>query len=172
MEPNLQILDTFLPNHETLFQQLQETVIWDERMVARQTASFGLPYNYSQISYPETPMHVSLVPVAELLETQLGVRFNNCLLNYYESGNNTMGFHSDDTSNLVHNTGVAIISLGSSRGITYRNKNDKLIEHTFTLVSGSMLYMDDTVQTEWLHAIKREPDAGPRISLTWRAFQE
>lgn len=83
-----------------------------------------------------------------------------------------MGFHSDDTTHLIPETGVAIISLGSTRAISYRAIEDHSIIHHFDLNSGSLLYMDDQVQQKWQHAIRRAGGAGPRISLTWRAIKD
>lgn len=171
VEPDILLIDDFLPDAGTLFDELHDTVDWDTSMVARHTASYGKPYNYSQMSYQERPMHPALAPVAERLSETLHITFNNCLLNFYLSGDSTMGFHSDDTSNLLAGTGVAIVSLGSQRGITYRSRIDQKVRHTFPLPSGSLLYMDSEVQDNWMHAIKRDAEAGPRISLTWRAFR-
>ena len=171
-EPDILLIDEFLSNSALLFDDLRTSVDWDTSMAARHTASYGEPYNYSQMTYEARPMPPSLAPVAERLEERLKVTFNNCLLNFYLSGESTMGFHSDDTSNLQPGTGVAIVSLGSQRGITYRNKADKDVRHTFPLAPGSLLYMDSEVQDHWTHAIRKESDAGPRISLTWRAFRK
>lgn len=170
--PNLQVEDDFLPNHAALFRLLLETVAWDDRMAARRTASFGKAYNYSQLTYAEQPLPPSLIEVADRLEVRLKLRFNNCLLNFYETGDNSMGFHSDDTAGLVAGTGVAIVSLGSSREITFRSVADRTLHLSHSLAPGSVLYMDDVVQREWQHAIKRQPGVGPRISLTWRAVAE
>lgn len=168
--PHLRIVASFLNDQETLFQQLLRTVQWDQSMLARKTASFGVPYNYSQIVYPESPIPDTLQPVVSKLMDVLGITFNNCLLNYYETGNNSMGFHSDDTTGLQAGTGVAIVSLGSERDISYRSKEDPSIEHSYILEPGSLLYMDAGIQEKWTHAIKRHANVGPRISLTWRAF--
>ena len=83
-----------------------------------------------------------------------------------------MGFHSDQTDHLQPGTGVAIVSLGSTRGLTFRSKADRGIRHTYPLAPGSLLYMDSEVQEHWMHAVKKDVEAGPRISLTWRAFQK
>lgn len=171
MQPQIDIEVDFYLDHEVLFTVLKESIEWDNRMAARRTASFGKPYNYSQIDYPELPIPPELQKVREQLQARLGIDFNNCLLNFYESGDNTMGFHADDTSGLVAGTGVGIVSLGSVRDITYRAKTDPSIQHSYPLPPGSLLYMDDIVQQNWVHAIKRQKDAGPRISLTWRAFK-
>lgn len=166
------IEDHFLEDPSSLFDVLVKQVDWDERMAARKTASFGVPYDYSQISYPRRPLLPALIPVTERLNERLGISFNNCLLNYYETGEQTMGFHSDETSRLLPGTGVAIVSLGHAREITYRSKADRSIEFSFSLLPGSLLYMDSKVQEEWLHGIRKQTQAGPRISLTWRAFVE
>ena len=169
--PEVLIKDNFLAEHAALFDLLRQSILWDESMAVRKTASFGVPYNYAQLSYPAVPMHAALAPVVAKLSAQLGVEFNNCLLNYYESGENTMGFHADDTTGLQELTGVAIVSLGSARKITYRSKIIPTIRHAFNLAPGSLLYMDSVVQETWVHAIRKQRDVGPRISLTWRAFR-
>ena len=167
---NVWIKDDFLPNQAVLFDELRAAVDWDCSMLARKTASFGVPYNYSQMSYPAVKMPSMLVPVVAQLEAELDVLFNNCLLNFYETGHNKMGFHADDTTDLQPGTGVAIVSLGGMRKITYRRKKDPLNQRSFELLPGSLLYMDADVQLHWVHAIKRQTKATARISLTWRAF--
>lgn len=171
MDPQIEIEDDFYSDHEILFHSLLTSIEWDDRMAARRTASFGRPYNYSQIDYPESPIPFALHLLVEKLHARLSIHFNNCLLNFYETGDNTMGFHSDDTTGLISGTGVAIVSLGSVRDITYRSKNQPEVQRSYPLKPGSLLYMDDGVQEHWVHAIKRQKDAGPRISLTWRTFK-
>ncbi len=169
--PAILLKQDFLADSDQLFTQLLENVNWDESMSARKTASFGKPYDYSQMAYAASEMHPDLLAVVDQLEAALGIRFNNCLLNYYETGNNTMGFHSDEIEHLQEGTGVAIVSLGSTREITFRSTEDHDNRHRFELTSGSLLYMDQQIQRDWMHAIRKQPGAGPRISLTWRAIQ-
>ena len=169
--PEVLIKDNFLAEHAALFELLRKSIDWEESMAVRKTASFGVPYNYAQLSYPAVPMHAALLPVVAKLSEQLGIEFNNCLLNFYESGENTMGFHADDTTGLQANSGVAIVSLGSTRKITYRSKLIPTVRHAFDLAPGSLLYMNSAVQETWVHAIRKQRDVGARISLTWRAFR-
>ncbi|WP_350446336.1 alpha-ketoglutarate-dependent dioxygenase AlkB [Pseudomonas solani] len=166
--PDLLFDPHFLETPDALFQQLMASVEWDTRMRARRTASYGVAYNYSQIDYPATPLPDVLQPLCEQLHQRLGFRPNNCLLNLYDDGQSSMGFHSDDCTGLAPETGVAILSLGSTRPIHFRNKADRSHEVTWELVPGSLLYMDQAVQVHWLHAIPRVEAAGPRISLTFR----
>ncbi|MTW09381.1 alpha-ketoglutarate-dependent dioxygenase AlkB [Pseudoduganella eburnea] len=168
--PAIQFVEKFLIGSDDLFQELKHSVAWDERMKARKTASFGVAYDYSQISYPEIPMPAKLQAICEEIEAALGFLPNNCLLNYYEDGLSSMGFHSDSSEELAHGTGVAIISLGAVRIITFRSKADKSAEFNYPLPSGSLLYMTKEIQDHWLHSIPKSVNAGERISLTFRAI--
>jgi len=166
------IIEGFVEEATELFEALRANVIWDERMASRKTASFGVPYNYSQIRYPSAPFPQILDALGQQLHNFLGPRFNNCLLNLYSDGSGSMGFHSDDTSNLEPGSGVAIVSVGAERRITFRSKVGPTADLHRKLSNGSLLYMDGVVQRNWLHAIEQEEEVGPRISLTWRAFIE
>ena len=167
-EPDLLREGQFLPGTEELFRALVSEIEWDTRMQARKTASCGKAYNYSGISYDSVPMHPLLVPVVDKLEARLGFRSNNCLLNFYPTGDATMGFHSDSTAELVPGTGIAIISLGAKRSITFQYKRGAKEEFEYPLMSGSLLYMTPEIQQDWRHAIRKQPETSARISLTFR----
>jgi len=160
----------FLDKHGDLFEHLIASVKWDERMKARKTASFGVSYDYSQIAYEAAPMPPELNSLAGKIGEVLGFVPNNCLLNFYEDGNSSMGFHSDSSEELEAGTGVAIVSLGSVRSLVFRSKADKSVEHAYPLQPGSLVYMTKEVQDHWLHAIPKMEGAGPRISLTFRSI--
>ena len=121
----LSIEEHFVTDSLVLFEQLRTGVIWDERMRARKAASFGLPYNYSGIEWPAAPFPPALSSILERLEKRLGFRPNNCLAHYYPDGGSTMGFHSDSTEELVPGTGIAVISLGAERHLTFCKQSDK-----------------------------------------------
>ena len=139
-------------------------------MRARRTASFGVPYCYSGITYPIAPVPEPVAALMDRLAERLGWRPNNCLANFYSDGTSTMGFHSDSTEELEPGTGVAIVSLGAEREITFRAA-DKSFTVEYPLVSGSLLYMTAEVQAGWKHAILPQPGAGGRISLTFRQLR-
>jgi alkylated DNA repair dioxygenase AlkB len=166
--PPITLVSDFLPDAGTLLARLRDSVEWDTRMRARRTASFGVSYDYSQISYPETPMLPELALICHGIERRLKFYPNNCLINYYLDGASAMGFHSDSSEELAPGTGVAIVSLGAERPIVYRNKADRSIEHAYPLAAGTLLYMSQEMQAEWLHAIPKAEGCGERISLTFR----
>lgn len=166
--PKIHITESFVANPKLLFNFLRQTVEWDERLRARKTASFGVSYAYSGMNYPQVAMLAELIPICEQIHQELHFYPNNCLLNYYPDGSSSMGFHSDSSEELEKGTGVAIISLGAERTIVFRSKLNKVTEFSLDLKNGSLLYMPQQIQSEWLHAIPKASGVGERISLTFR----
>lgn len=160
--------ENFIKKPTSLFEILRTEVEWDERMAARKTASFGQAYNYSQIQYPFQPFSQPLQEIVTSLSESLGFIPNNCLINYYLDGKSKMGFHSDQTDILSKGTGVAIVSLGATRTLRFRNIQNKEFLHDFPLTSGSLLYMSQEIQHGWQHAIPKSDTAEGRMSLTFR----
>jgi len=144
-------------------------VTWDERMRARRTAGFGVPYNYAGQRYDPVPMPPQITAIAGDARTWTGHPFNNCLANLYETGENTMGFHQDSYDGLVAGSSIAIFSLGAARRLVFRSL-DREHRTELTLEHGSLLLMTAVTQLGWAHAVPRDPAAGCRVSLTFRWF--
>lgn len=149
----IRYIGEFISSPEELFRLLRDNVIWDTRMVARRTASFGVAYNYSEIHYPDTPFIPELINILNRIDDELGFEPNNCLINYYLDGSSKMGFHSDQIDILEEDTGIAILSVGETRTLRFRNKQDKNEVVDFELPSGSLIYMTQEVQHVWQHSI-------------------
>jgi alkylated DNA repair dioxygenase AlkB len=164
----IRYIGEFISSPEDLFRLLKENVIWDNRMAARKTASFGVAYNYSQISYPHTPFIPELIKIINSIETELGFEPNNCLINYYLDGSSKMGFHADQTDILADNTGIAILSIGETRTLRFRKIQDKNELVDFELPAGSLIYMTQEVQQVWQHSIPSSDTNEGRMSLTFR----
>ncbi|KAF2332395.1 alpha-ketoglutarate-dependent dioxygenase AlkB [Flavobacterium ginsenosidimutans] len=166
----IKIEENLLSNHEILFQKIKNDSDWNTEIKARKTVSYGVPYNYSNISYPfiEFPDYIS--ETASLVEERLSFSINNCLINYYENGESKMGFHSDQVDILADNTGVAIVSLGNKRIIRFKSKLDPYSILDISLYPNSLFYMTQSVQEFWLHSILPETgnNAAERISITFR----
>jgi alkylated DNA repair dioxygenase AlkB len=161
----------FIPCPEGLFSSLRDNVLWDERMRARKTASFGVAYNYSQISYPFQAFSPELEAIIDRLSATLGFTPNNCLINYYLDGKSKMGFHADQTDILEQGTGIAIVSVGETRTLRFKNVKEPSVLADFLLPAGSLIYMTQEVQDEWLHAIPPSDTNNGRMSLTFRAIK-
>lgn len=82
-----------------------------------------------------------------------------------------MGYHSDRTDILEEGTGVAIISIGETRILRFKNIEDNENIIDFELKSGDYVFMTDYVQDEWKHAIIKSNSDNGRISLTFRKLK-
>ncbi|HYG51501.1 MAG TPA: alpha-ketoglutarate-dependent dioxygenase AlkB [Flavobacteriales bacterium] len=161
-------IENFIENPDELYAHLVMVVSWDERMAARKTASYGKAYNYSQIQYPYRDFFPALSAIIEKLSPVIGFKVNNCLINYYMDGKSTMGYHSDRTDILEPGTGIAIVSLGETRTLRFRNIANKETFVNYTLAGGSLVYMTQEIQHTWQHAIPETNTQNGRISLTFR----
>ena len=164
-------IEKFIENPNELFERLQDYVIWDTRMNARKTASFGKAYNYSQIEYPYQDLLPEINLIITKLEPIVGFKPNNCLINYYENGKSKMGFHSDQIDILESNTGIAILSIGTTRLLTFKNIENREKILNYELTNGSLIYMTQEIQKEWQHAIPKTETENGRMSLTFRKLK-
>ena len=151
--PGIVYVERFLDQPDRLFRWAVEHVVWDERIRARKTASYGVPYNYAGLSYAPLPFPPELDAVRAAAGPVIGIDANNCLLNFYPDGRSRMGFHADDTSGLIG--GVAIVSLGATRRLRFR-RSAKLDERLdYVLAPGSLLYLPAEVHLAWQHALPK-----------------
>ena len=159
----------FVDDPEGVLAQVRDEVAWTRQMRSRQTASMGVPYNYSGATYPLAPWHPAVAAVRDRVGEALAFTPTNCLLNRYPTGDHTLGWHSDDTAILAPDTPIAIVSLGAERPLGLRRSRDDGFEYREVLLPpGSLFVMDQAMQAEWRHRVPRHPGAGLRISLTLR----
>ncbi len=79
-----------------------------------------------------------------------------------------MGYHSDQTDILKAGTGIAIVSIGETRTLKFRNIENPTIFLSFKLTAGSLVYMTQEIQSIWQHSIPKSDTENGRISLTFR----
>jgi alkylated DNA repair dioxygenase AlkB len=166
--PGIVYVEGFLTGAPRLFRWAVEHVPWDDRIKARKTASYGVPYNYAGLEYAHAPFPLELDAVRIRAIEHTGVEANNCLLNYYPDGSSRMGWHADSTAGLIG--GVAIVSLGAQRALRFRRIAQPDERTNYVLAPGSLLYLPQSVHLEWHHALPRTSRPDPRISLTFRAI--
>ena len=155
-------------DHEALLARLVEEVDWTSHMRSRRTASMGVPYNYAGASYPVSAWHPAVAILRDTLP--LGFTATNCLLNLYPTGQHSLGFHADDVSILEPGTDIAILSLGATRPLRLRTGDavSGFRYEDLPLPGGSLLLMSQPMQAHWRHALRRVPDTGARLSLSFR----
>lgn len=107
------------------------------------------------------------------VETFTGKKFNFCLINRYEDGDQCIGYHHDDEKELGNEPTIVGVSLGAERDILFQadkiipQNHDKTI--SLKLGHGSIFVMYHPTNKYWKHSIPRRANVTkPRISLTFR----
>ena len=125
-------------------------------------------HSHQAIAWTDTVFHVKHHIEEQLSALSIDVNFNSCLLNYYPSGDNGMGYHADDEKELGVEPVIASLSLGATRKFVFKHKKtqDKV---ELYLESGQLIVMHGDTQSFWKHSITKTKtvDTG-RISLTFR----
>jgi alkylated DNA repair dioxygenase AlkB len=164
------------------FDRLQETIDWknDEAIIfgkkiitKRKVAWYGnqdFSYTYSNTTRLALQWTSALLEIKQLAENISKATFNSCLLNLYHSGDEGVGWHSDDEKSLKNNAPIASISFGAERVFSFKHKITKETRGV-ALEAGSLLVMKDETQLHWLHSIpKSKKVSRPRINLTFRTM--
>ena len=141
-------------------------------------------YPYSGTKIPTTPLDAISAPVAEMLANAyatshqaceaLGLAapaFNGILVNLYKDGSESVSRHSDDESVMVPGAPIVTISYGATRQFAVYRKGKSKQYNKFMLADRDVVVMGGTMQANFEHAITKCANAGPRISLTVRAFR-
>ncbi len=160
---------------DKLFDILKNKISWKQEQsrwgpFPRLTAYFadkGVKYAYSGVVHPAIEWPEYLAAVRDAVVREANAPFNSILLNYYRSGQDSIGWHSDSEPELGENPIVPSISLGQERTFLIKHKKKKLM-HTFILAHGSLLVMAGTMQHYWLHLLPKTDNPGERINLTFR----
>ena len=196
-------LDTVAASDKQLYQQLLATLPWQSDIVTlfgnthitkRQIVWMGdqgLSYRYAGHTHNAHDWHPIVFHVKQIIEdsirTLLGAMnstdgqasnkqhsyFNACLLNYYPSGSEGMGYHADDEKELGEQPLIAALSLGATRKMLFRHKtardNPKSNKVDIYLNSGQLIVMAGVTQQYWKHSIAKTTTVNEgRISLTFR----
>jgi alkylated DNA repair dioxygenase AlkB len=95
--------------------------------------------------------------------------FNSVLLNWYQHGEEYMGWHSDDEKQLGPAPVVAMLSFGVKRPFVFRLKENHKVKHSVEVEDRSWLIMSSSTQVLWQHSLPvRKKIKEERISLTFR----
>lgn len=164
----------------TYFETLLNSIEWknDEAMIfgklivtKRKVAWYGdsgFSYTYSGVTKTSIEWTKELLELKKVVEEKTEASYNSCLINLYHSGEEGVGWHSDDEK-MLHPT-IASLSFGAERKFSFKHKKNNLTT-SILLENGGLLLMKDDTQINWLHSItKTKKIIGPRISLTFRTI--
>ena len=166
---------------DNLFNELMQQVNWSSpeitlfgqkhRIPRKQgfLGEAGVLYTYSGLTNVADGWPDSVKLIADTITEQTGIRFNSCLLNWYQGGDHGMGWHTDSEAELKRPLRLAVLTLGESRRFLLRQKRNSGDRITLAPGNGSLLVLQDKLLTEWQHAVpKTKKNVNDRISLTFR----
>ena len=151
-----------------------EIILFGKKIVTKRKVAWygdsGIEYTYSNTTKKALSWTKELLEIKLLIEEQIGSTFNSCLLNLYHSGEEGMGWHSDDEKELEKNGTIASLSFGAERKFSFKHKKDQT---TFSILleNGSLLVMKDEIQLFWQHKLApTKMVKSARINLTFRSI--
>ena len=179
--------DKFLSSHEAnrLYKDLQASTPWTKTAkINRWVALYVDDSLQEEYKYRDASggTHIGFNDSIQLLKnkaqdwylqkTGISVDFNVCLLNYYEDGQQRIGWHSD-REEVGRTTPIASISLGANRQFLLRSKENGIHDRaTLDLENGSLVLMENECQLKYVHSVPRQSDVlNGRINLTFRCKQ-
>lgn len=129
----------------------------------------GVRYKYAQTELLAEGWVPLLEQWRQQIEAFANASFNCVLANYYRDGQDSMGWHSDDEPELGPQPTIASISLGATRRLQFRHRQDHQQKAQVDLEAGSLLLMRGNSQADWQHQIaKTKRVQQGRINLTYR----
>ncbi len=129
-------------------------------------------YNYSGHSRIALPMPKIISLIKHAVEQTCESQFNACLMNLYHTGEEGMGWHSDNEPEIAKDSYIASVSLGAERRFDFKHRTSDsrlsvMLEH------GSLLIMDYQSQKHWLHQLPKSTKVTePRVNMTFRRMSE
>lgn len=162
-----------------LFKALRAELPWEQRSIKMFGKSVLQPrlqawcgdanYTYSGLTMRPTPWTPELLFIKSRIESVCDVQFNSVLVNLYRSGEDYMGWHSDNEKELGRNPVIASVSLGASRRFLLKHKSSgKTLE--YLLDHGDLFTMGGQLQEYWKHSLPKMRKVNmERINLTFRS---
>ncbi len=163
---------------DALFSYLKHNLAWQQRKILlfgqwqqqpRLIAFLGkdvMQYSYSGDTLTSIIWPDQVAKIAVKLSQELDNEFNVVLINYYRSGQDSMGWHADNEVELGQQPIIASLSLGQPRNFKLRHRDGE--RHQLILGNGSLLTMSGECQQYWQHALPKTRIEGGRINLTFR----
>ena len=142
--------------------QMYDRMVDDPRLTKRYADDEPLP-------------HAVLDQVRTRLAARYGVEPAGAGCNHYRDGNDSVAFHADRVfRDRDADAIVAVLTLGERRPFLLRPQHarDGEARRSRDLAPGpgDLLVMGGRCQRTWEHGVPKVARAGPRVSITWRAF--
>ncbi|MCY3541659.1 MAG: alpha-ketoglutarate-dependent dioxygenase AlkB [Gammaproteobacteria bacterium] len=134
-------------------------------------SSVSASYKYSGVAHQPQEMPDFVRDLLVEVMRRTGINFNSMLVNLYQDGTQSMGWHADDEPELGPDVTIASLSVGAERELRFRHRYNKDQRLAISLEHGSLLMMYPPLQEYWLHELpKRRSITEPRINFSFRVL--
>ena len=162
----------------TVMRELIDTTPWEQKRyrvrgnegpMPRLIAWYSdVPYSYSGVDHPPAAFPPLVQDLRLHAQDVAGASFNSVLMNFYRTGGDRIGLHSDNERGLGDCPTIASLSLGAERRFRFKHRTTGETI-ALDLKPGSWLVMAGETQRHWLHELpKALRVTEPRINLTFR----
>ena len=162
------------PFHLFNVSHLKATTTFNMTLGKRSVAYYGdYDYSYSGITHKAKDFGDNKYLLHILSYVQIVLpeyKFNSAMIHGYADGTYCIPHHSDNEDCIVYDSDIITISLGESREMEFRNKNNKETT-TVELIHGEVLVMSKVSQETFTHAINPELGKQTRMSITLRLMK-
>ena len=134
----------------------------------------GLMYRFSGVSVEAKPWEESpiLSTIRDFVHENYKIPVNFVLVNLYRDGNDYIGYHSDDETDLDPKYPIVSFSFGAKRTFLLQDKRTKII-YEKDVENNSCILMKHPCQSLYKHSVpKRKKVKMPRINITFRVIQK
>jgi len=143
--------------------------------IPRKQAAYGdrgISYSFSGVTLTPEPWTELLRKLKEVIYVTTQHRFNFVLINRYENGRDTIGFHRDNEPDILPNSPIVSLSFGAPRNFIFRHVRRMEEPLEIVLESGSALTLNPPTNVLWEHSLPRDYKVRDcRINLTFRQIK-
>lgn len=145
----------------------------------RKSCTMGACYTYSGIRQEPVPITDEMTSLLTRLQVVTGIPYLELkdrlgiVINWYDSGDEHIGWHSDDEPCIDQTYAITSVSFGAARDFKIRNKTDPGLTYTITLGNCDILIMYPGMQSEYKHSLpKRKSVNKARCNITIRILKK
>ena len=155
-------------------QERGKAVMWGKEVdIPRWQKLYGPDYRYGGVVNKGNNDidHPYIQKLLKWVQDHSGLPYTQIIVNWYMTGKEYMGAHSDNESQLVPGTPIYSFSFGATRDFVVKGKKSNY-KQTISLSHNSLLIMGGEMQKHYKHEVpKRLKVTKPRINITFRVFK-
>ena len=129
----------------------------------------GFSYTYSGFTHNPTPFPLFVREMIERVSEITDKSFNSALVNLYQDGSDSVGWHADNEAELGSAVDIASLSLGTTRTFRLRHRRNAHPQISMEVEHASLVVMHHPLQEHWTHELpKRKRITEPRVNFSFR----